>query len=259
MKIKVSVITPSYNQAHFIEETIKSVLSQKGDFQLEYIIMDGGSNDGTVEILKKYDKKIKWVSEKDDGQADAINKGWKMAAGDIVAYLNSDDSYEPGAIQAAVDVFKKHSEIGWTYGKCKIVDEKGKEVRKFIKWYRHTIGRKYNYNMLLTENFVAQPTVFLRKKIIDDLGYLDASQHLVMDYEYWLRIGKKYKAMFIDRYISRFRIYKESKSGSMFVRQFREELNAAKKYANGKKWPIIIHTFNFYKITLSYRIINRFL
>ncbi len=259
MKIKVSVITPSYNQAHFIEETIKSVLSQKGDFELEYIVMDGGSTDGTVDILKKYGNKIKWVSEKDKGQADGINKGWKIATGNIIAYLNSDDAYEPGAIQAAVDVFKKHPEIGWVYGKCRIVDENGKNVRGFIKWYRHAIGRNYSYNMLLTENFVAQPTVFLRKKIIDDMGYLDANQHLVMDYEYWLRIGRKYKAMFINKYISRFRIYKQSKSGSMFVRQFREELNVAKKYAQGNKWLIFVHTFNFYKITISYRIISLFL
>ena len=257
--IKVSVITPSYNQAQFIEETIKSILSQKGDFELEYIITDAGSTDGTIDILKKYGKRIKWVSEKDKGQADGINKGWKMATGDLIAYLNSDDAYEPGAIQAVVKFFKNHPKIGWVYGKCRIVDENGKDVRGFIKWYRHLLGRKYNYNKLLTENFVAQPTVFLRRKILDDLGYLDIKQHLVMDYEYWLRIGRKYPARFINKYLARFRIYKKSKSGSMFVQQFRDELNTAKRYAQGKKWLIFLHTFNFYKIIISYKIINKFL
>jgi glycosyltransferase involved in cell wall biosynthesis len=255
-KVKVSVVTPSFNQAGFIIKTIKSVLSQKGDFELEYIVMDGGSTDGTVDILKKYGKKINWVSKKDKGQSDAINKGWRKATGDIVAYLNSDDMYERGAIQSVVSFFRNNPDIDWTYGKCKIVDEKGKEIRKWIKWYRHLLGQKYSYNKLLTENFVAQPSVFFRRKILNDCGYLDAKQHLIMDYEYWLRIGQKHKGSFINKPIAKFRFYRTSKSGSMFVKQFRDELKTAKKYARGKKWPVFVHTLNFYKIILIYKILE---
>ena len=225
-KTKVSIATPSYNQAGYIEQTIKSVLSQKGDFELEYIIMDGGSTDRSVAIIKKYAEKhpcaIKWVSEKDKGQADAINKGWKMATGDIVAYLNSDDMYEPGAIQHAVRFLEKKPDVDWVYGQCRIVDEKGKEIRRFIKWYRHLLGRNYSYDKLLKENFIAQPSVFLRKKVLKDCGYLDPKQHLIMDYEYWLRIGKKHKGAFINAPIAKFRFYRQSKSGSMFVKRFRD-------------------------------------
>ena len=257
-KIKVSVVTPSYNQADYIDKTIKSVLSQKGDFELEYIVMDGGSTDGTLSILKKYGKRIQWVSKKDKGQTDAINKGWKKSTGDIIAYLNSDDLYEPSAIQRAVKFLKTHPDVDWVYGQCKIVDEKGKEIRKWIKWYRHLLGRRYSYNKLLKENFVAQPTVFFRRGILEDCGYLDIKHHLNMDYDYWLRIGKKHKGAFIDAPIAKFRFYRQSKSGVMFVQQFRDELNGAKKYGGDKKWCIFVHTINFYKIITIYKILRLF-
>ena len=120
--MKISIITPSYNQAQFIERTILSVLNQ--DYKdIEYIIMDGGSTDGTVEILKKYSDHIIWKSEKDNGQSDAINKGLKMATGDIVAYLNSDDTYQPGAFKEVATFFEKNPDKKWVYGKCLIINE----------------------------------------------------------------------------------------------------------------------------------------
>ncbi|MFC1723866.1 glycosyltransferase family 2 protein [Nanoarchaeota archaeon] len=255
-RVKVTVVTPSFNQAHYLDKTIKSILGQKGDFELEFIVMDGGSTDGSVEVLKKYGKKIQWVSQKDKGQSDAINQGWKKATGDIIAYLNSDDLYESGAIQKVVNFFEKNPKIGWVYGQTRIIDEKGKEIRKWIKRYRHWLGAKYSYNKLLMENYVAQPSVFFRRQILNDCGYLDEKQHLVMDYEYWLRIGRKHKGKFLDKPIARFRWYRQSKSGSMFVKQFRQELNVAKKYARGKRWPIFVHTINYYKIITVYRLMQ---
>jgi glycosyltransferase involved in cell wall biosynthesis len=255
-KIKVSVVTPSYNQADYIEATIKSVISQKGDFELEYIVIDGGSTDDTIKILKKYENRMKWISEKDKGQTDAINKGWKRAAGDIIAYLNSDDTYEPGAIQRAVKFLSENPEIDWVYGKCRIIDEKGKEIRRWIKWYRHILGRRYSYDKLLRENFVAQPSVFIRRRVMDDCGYLDVKQHFVMDYEYWLRIGRKHKAAFIDAPIANFRFHRRSKGGARFEQQFKDELNTAKRYAAGKRWPIFLHKLNFYKIITIYKILR---
>ena len=120
--MKISIITPSYNQAAFIERTILSVLNQNY-FDLEYIIMDGGSTDGTTEILKKYSDKIIWKSEKDSGQSDALNKGLKIATGYIVAYLNSDDTYELGTLKKIAEFFQNNLGKKWVYGKCKIINE----------------------------------------------------------------------------------------------------------------------------------------
>lgn len=249
--MKISIIIPSFNQAEYIERTLQSILQQEGDFQLECIVMDGGSTDGTVEILKSYDEQIQWVSEKDEGQADAINKGWKKATGDVIAYLNSDDTYEPGAFQKVVEYFQQHPDTMWLYGKCHVVDQNDKPMRKWITAYKNFLLRKYSYNKLLAENFISQPATFLRRQLLEEVGYLDPKQHFVMDYEYWLRIGAKYAPGVVPSYLANFRWYPESKSGATFYRQFREELEVAKQYAK-KRWPIWLHYFNYYKITTVY-------
>ena len=126
----VSIVTPSYNQSRFIEDTIRSVLSQ--DYpQIEYMIVDGGSTDGSVEIIKRYEDQLAWwVSERDQGQTDAINKGFARATGDILAWLNSDDTYEPGAVSAAVKYLQEHPEVGMVYGDCNYIDENGERDRQ---------------------------------------------------------------------------------------------------------------------------------
>ncbi len=118
---KISIITPSWNQGPFIERTIRSVLEQ-GYPNLEYIVMDGGSTDGTIDILRKYEGRLTWVSDKDKGQADAINKGITRSTGDIIAYLNSDDIYETGALRKAADHFSAHPDDRWLTGQCRIID-----------------------------------------------------------------------------------------------------------------------------------------
>lgn len=253
---KISIITPSYNQGDYIEETIKSVLTQKGDFELEYIIMDGGSTDSTLEILKKYNKDIIWHSEKDRGQTHAINKGLKKATGDIVAYLNSDDLYEEGALEKVVQFFKTHPETKWAFGKCKIINEEGTEIRKWITTYKNFFLKRYSYRHLLTENCISQPATFWTKEVTEELGDLDESQHLVMDYEYWLRIGKTHPPAFINAHLANFRWYQNSKSGSRFNDQFKQEYEVAKKYADGKKLPLLLHKINYWKITIVYRLLQ---
>src|SRR4030067_2556851 len=124
----VSIVTPSYNQAEFLEKTILSVINQ--DYpRLEYFVMDGGSTDGSLEIIKRFEHRItNWISEPDRGQSDAINKGWSMASGDIFAWLNSDDMYAPGAVQAAVQAFRENPEAGMVYGDAILVDRDGNEL-----------------------------------------------------------------------------------------------------------------------------------
>ena len=254
--MKISVVTPSYNQGEFIERTISSVLSQQGDFQLEYIVMDGGSTDGTIDVLKKHEKDLIWSSEKDHGQSDAINKAFKRTTGEIIGWLNSDDLYEPGALQIVHDFFSRNPDAMWVYGKCRIIDENDTEIRRLITFYKNLRLRYYSYNMLLTENYISQMSVFFRREIFDQVGYLDVNDHMVMDYDYWLRIGKLYPAVFIDEYLADFRWHTASKSGSDYRRQLNDAYNTARRHAGDARWPIWLHRLNMWKINLSYDIMR---
>ncbi len=255
--MKISIITPSYNQAKFIERTILSVLSQNHP-NLEYIVIDGGSTDGTIEILKKYSDKIIWKSEKDNGQSDAINKGFKIATGDIIAYLNSDDTYESETLRKVTDFFQKNLTKKWVYGKCKIINEKDQEIRKPITWYKNLLLKNYSYKKLLTENFISQPATFWKKEILNEIGNFNTTENFCMDYEFWLRIGQKYPAGIINSYLANFRYYINSKSGSVNKKQFQDELRLAKKYGTAYPLSIFLHQINYYKITGIYKILNMF-
>lgn len=268
--MKISIITPSYNQAEFIERTILSVITQKWDFELEYIIMDGGSTDETIGIItnlefriqqwkiQTYCKKIDfiWKSEKDKGQSDAINKWLKLATWDIVTYLNSDDTYEPGTLEKVTKSLGISDKMR-CYGKCKIIDRHDTEIRKFITWYKNLLGGKYSYAKLLWENFISQMTVFWKKEVMKELWCFDVDEHLCMDYEYRLRIGAKYDPIYIPEYLSNFRFYQASKSWSRFVTQFTDELRIARKYARGGyRWALFLHQFNYYKIIIAYKVLG---
>lgn len=177
----VSIITPSFNQAAFLQETIRSVLEQ--DYpNTEYLVVDGCSTDGSMEILRKYADRITWwVSEPDKGQADALNKGLARAKGEFIAWLNSDDIYRPGAIGQAVDVLLKNPELGMVYSKLDSIDRTG-ELFKTISY------RQYDLLDLLTFRIIGQPTVFMRRKFLQRAGPLDASFHYLLDHHLWLRL-----------------------------------------------------------------------
>ncbi len=268
--MKISIITPSYNQAEFIQRTIDSVIFQKWGFEIEYIIMDWGSNDRTQKIIEDVKlkienweikincKKIDFIrkSEKDKWQSDAINKWLKIATGDILTYLNSDDTLEPWALQTVVEYLGKSDKMR-SYGKCKIIDKQDKEIRKPITWYKNFLGKKYSYSKLLTENFISQMTVFWKKEAMQKIWLFDVNEHLCMDYEYRLRLGEKYDPVYIPEYIANFRFYHTSKSGARFVQQFQDELRLAKKYARWKyRFSLFLHRINYYKIIIAYKILS---
>lgn len=255
--LKISIVTPSFNQGCFIKQTIDSVLNQNYP-NLEYIVMDGGSNDGTVDILKSYGNRIIWKSEKDKGQSDAINKGMAMATGEILGYINSDDLYTSNCFFKINDFFLTSPKIRWAYGKCRIIDEHNREVRKLITAYKNFWMKKYSYNKLLSINFINQPSTFWRKEIRNEFGLFNKNEHLVMDYEYWLRIGKKYRAGFINAYLSEFRMYTQSKSFKFFENQFKDELRLAKFYSNKKPSVILLHYLNYLSIISGYNVIRMF-
>ena len=218
---KITVVTPSFNQGKFIEETIKSVISQEGDFTLEYIIMDGGSTDETVEVIKKYERLLEkgeypvkcrgvrliWKSEKDRGQADAVNKGFKASSGEILGWLNSDDTYNPGAIKSALKYFNGHKDGVMVYGEGYHIKESGEVIDRYYT-------EPFDFQRLAVLCFILQPTVFLRRRVLDEVGFLNEDLHFCMDYEYWIRIAKRFKVGYMPEYVANFRVYPETKTMS---------------------------------------------
>ncbi|MEA4906475.1 MAG: glycosyltransferase family 2 protein [Anaerolineaceae bacterium] len=236
---KISIITPSYNQAQFIEATIRSVLDQAYPC-LEYIIVDGGSTDGTLDILRRYEDRIAWTSGRDQGQANAVNIGLRRASGDVVAYLNSDDLYLPGALLAVGRYFARHPDAPCLTGQCRSIDEHGKEIRGLITLYKLLWMVLHSYQALLVLNYISQPATFWKRSILDHIGYLDESLHYTMDYDYWLRMGQEYRFHYIYRHLACFRIHSSSKSGTTAHKQFDEEYVTASKYSHSK-WILNAH------------------
>ncbi|KAF1075762.1 glycosyltransferase family 2 protein [Methanogenium sp. MK-MG] len=210
---KVSIVTPSYNQGQFLEETIRSILLQ-GYPDLEYFIMDGGSTDESRRIIEKYDAWIDfWVSESDNGQTDALNKGFKRTTGEIAAWLNSDDVYTKGSMIKAINQFIDHPDISMIYGECQYIDEFGKPI--FRPTYR---PKKCDYGKLLEGCFIAQPSVFFKKITLEHVGYLNTGLQYCFDYDLWLSIARSFKIQYINSIQSKFRIHSQSKTGSQTMK-----------------------------------------
>jgi glycosyltransferase involved in cell wall biosynthesis len=202
----VSIITPSFNQARYIEATIQSVIRQ--DYpNIEYIIVDGGSKDGTVEIIKKHEGRISWwVSEQDKGQTEAINKGFARARGEILAWLNSDDTYEPGAISSAVKYLMDHPETGMVYGDCNFINEEGRVIGKF--------GSAQTSYKLLRQGYahIPQQTMFFRAELWQQVGPLDPSFYFAMDYDLWTRLAARSALKYVPQTWANFRLHTSGKT-----------------------------------------------
>ncbi len=203
---RVSIITPSYNQASYLEATIQSVLTQ--DYpNMEYIIVDGGSTDGSVEIIRKYAAKLAWwVSERDKGQTDAINKGFARATGDILAWINSDDTYLPGAVAEAASYLQAHPEAGMVYGDANLVDGEGNLLGPFP-------ARQTDYHRL-RQGYVhiPQQSSFFRAALWRQVGPLDPSFYFAMDYDLWVRLAKIAPLHYYPRLWANFRLHSSGKS-----------------------------------------------
>lgn len=248
---RITIITPSYNQGSYIAQTIESVLDQNYP-DLEYIVMDGGSTDETLGLLETYEGRLRWISEKDRGQSHAINKGLRMATGEVIGFLNSDDVLEPGALRRVGTFFATHRNASWVTGKCRTVDECGKEIRKPITLYKNLWLRLRSYAVLLVLNPISQPATFWRRSVMETIGYFDETLHYAMDYDYWLRIGAHFKLNLIDDYLACFRVHATSKAGSSAHAQFDSELTIAKRYARAR-WLIGLHRLHRLLVVSIYR------
>ena len=235
-KMKLTIVTPSYNQGRFIERTFQGILNQELNFELEYILADAVSTDNTAKIVKKYIPKFKrvgidfiYISEKDKGQSDGINKGWKIATGDIITYINSDDYYEPKVLDKVTDFFKQNPSIKWAYGGGNLVNKKG-------KIYKSVQPKKYSRVKLLNYCNIGQPSCFFRRELLDEFGMLDQNLHLAMDYDLWLKFASKYNAGILDFVVSNMRYYADAKSGLRTREQLIESLRLGNAYTKPFSW-----------------------
>ena len=228
--LRVSIVTPSYNQAQFIEETIRSVLLQ-GYPDLEYIIIDGGSTDGSVDIIRKYEPWLAyWVSEPDRGQTHAINKGFARATGDIVAWLNSDDTYLPGAVRQTVQALEEHPRAGFVYGILNLVDEAGNLIRR-------KLGGPLDRKRLLGRAYFGQPTVFMRKAILQQVGYLDESLFGPLDWELWIRLAQISDAVYLPVPLANATVWPGAKTEKHTLRFYPEHREVLRRLQHDETLP----------------------
>jgi len=218
-----SIVTASLNQKDFIEFNIQSVIRQDYPY-LEHIVIDGGSTDGTLDILKQYGDRIKWLSEPDRGQSDALNKGFKRSTGDIIGWINSDDALAPGALNRIVDFFSTHSEAKIVGGDLLIIDEKNQplELRK---------GKFLDFDYILNKpDGVLQPSTFFKRELFERTGYLDESLHFCMDYDFFLQLARISNFEYIPHILSMFRLQEGSKTVTHPYHFFKEAIKVRGRY-----------------------------
>lgn len=203
---RVSIVMPSLNQGRFITQSIESVLAQD-EPNIELIVVDGGSTDETLSILKSFGERVTWISEKDDGQSQAVNKGWRMARGEILGWLNADDLLAPDASRRAVDALEADATLAGVYGDCVYIDEAGAELGKYP-------AEEFDYEKLVlrAEDFIPQPGIFLRRAWAERVSMLDENLHYVMDYDLWLRLGMRAPLKYLRGEMARARLHRGAKT-----------------------------------------------
>lgn len=242
--MKFSIITPNYNGEKFLEETLLSILQQKEDgVDLELIVIDGMSNDGSLQILQKYASEITHIIiERDSGPANAINKGLALASGDIIAWLNADDLYYPGALARVEKVFMNREGIALCFGKCPIIDENGTEIRQFITRFKECffpVSSKVAFQCI---NYISQPALFFRRAAMVGAGRLREDLVAAWDYEFMLKLWHFGKGAVIHGGpIAAFRWHEQSISGQNYTTQFKEELEAVIADLGRWKIQVLLH------------------
>jgi glycosyltransferase involved in cell wall biosynthesis len=224
----VSIITPSFNTGRFIGSAVESVLTQ--DYRnIEYLVMDGGSTDNTLSELKRFGNRIKWVSERDHGQSDALNKGFLRSKGQILGWLNSDDTYVPGTITAAVEYLWTNSDVAVVYGDARYIDAHGDDIARCAHVEPFDRHRLFHYS-----DFIVQPASFFRRSAFESVGGLDAELHWCMDYDLWLKMAVKgLKFAHLPRHMANYRWLTDNKSATGDWARLRELEKVVARYSDG--------------------------
>ena len=223
----VSIVTPSLNQGRFIEETVRSVLGQ--DYpRIEYLVVDGGSTDGTLDVLRRVGGNLRWISEPDHGQGAAINKGFRLASGEILGWLNSDDTYEARAVSTAVEHLRQHPDHAMVYGDATHVDEQDAEIGPCAY-----VG-PFDLDRLVHESdYIVQPAAFFRRSAFEAVGGLDESLHWGMDYDLWLKLGRRFPIEYLPRKLARYRQTGQNKTALGRFDRFEEIKRIGERHGAG--------------------------
>ena len=261
---KFSIVTPSFNQAAYIGETIESVLSQAGHFEIEYFIMDGGSTDDSVQIIKRYADQLiagtwpiqcagitmEWISQRDEGQSDAINRGLRRATGTIASYINSDDLFFPGAFARVAQEFADHGDADFIYGDGDVIDENG-----LLQWewlsrpYDHRVMTSYHFLWNDFTNYIMQQSTFWRTRVHDQMGYFDEMFHFALDVEYWIRAGQiGLNLRHVSHKLGKFRLIQGTKSLSSDTAFWGDYLEIFRRYRGNRGMSKF---FTYYYYTLA--------
>jgi len=244
--MRISIVTPSYNQGEFLGETIESVLGQAGDFEIEYFVMDGGSTDGSVDVIRRYAERVAagqwaarcqgivmhWTSERDGGQTAAINAGLRRATGDVLAYINSDDVYFPGAFQHVARIFAGEPAADFVYGDGDVIDRAGARQWEWLsRPYDHAVMTSYHFLWNDFTNYIMQQATFWRRRVRERIGDFDETFHFAMDAEYWIRAGAAgLRLRHLPEKLGKFRLIEGTKSRSSPTAFWEDYLEIFRRY-----------------------------
>jgi glycosyltransferase involved in cell wall biosynthesis len=254
--VSFSIVTPCLSAEATIGETLRSVREQRYP-SMEHIVVDGGSTDGTLDILRAAEGPVMFVSEPDRGLSDAMNKGIAMARCDVVGWLNADDVYLPGALERVAAAFERRPDALWATGRCLIIDAHGREIRRGVTRYKDALLRRWSYPLFLTQNFVSSPATFVRREAFDLVGGFEERFRYSMDYDVWLKLGRRSAPIVIDGPLACFRMAEGSLSMTGFERQFAEHAQNAREHGAGHPLPVAANVAMSKAIVAAYHGMRR--
>ncbi len=257
--MKISIVTANYNGERFIEQTLKSVISQRDDgVELEYIVIDGKSTDRSMEIINKYKAQIdRIICEKDSGAFDAINKGLALATGDVLGWLNADDLYEPGALKRVLEVMAGNPDCSLCFGHCPIMDEQGVEIRQGITRFKEFFYKYSSRFTIQCINYISQPAMLFRRSAFEKAGGLRQDFTCAWDYDLIIKLFRQGRAVMVGNPpLAYFRWHPSSLSGTLFRDQFREEWTVAARDAGRFSLQALIHLGVWWGIVFCYTLMK---
>lgn len=251
----LTIVMPAYNAVRTISRSLDSIRAQ-ARADVEVVVVDGGSTDGTVELLRRRSD-VRWISEPDRGLSDAYNKGATLASAPVLGWLNADDVYLPGALDAVIAAFAADPEAAWLVGQCVIVDADGREIRSGVTRYKNALLARYGYRLHLTQNFVPAPATFFRRDAFYAVGGMDATLRYSMDYDLYLRLGRQWRPRVLRVPLAAFTMAEGTLSMSGFERQFREHQQVARRYRSDARAAYGANLVISRLIVLAYRAMRR--